>query len=213
VRRCFLADDLRYTDPNALVWLASKRDPNASDDVETGTTDGASIPKWAQSFVGLPFDPSYIKAAVIHDHYTYHENRVRSWVSSQRVFYDMLQDLGVPQSKAQIMYLGVLLGSSKWLRLVPGENCGDNCINDLTESTATVSRVDKIILREWPSIYHTEDYGRAMKSGIAAIAVMGDRMTADDLNALAAALLPDHPVLSRPDDYPVNGPQDTILSD
>ena len=125
----------------------------------------------------------------------------------------MLQDLGVSKSKSQIMYLGVLIGSRKWLKLVPGENCGENCINDIADATASVSRTEQMVLREWPAIYDTEEYDDAIKRGIAAIAVMGDQMTPGDLNALAATLLPDHPVFSRPDDYPLTGPQDAILSD
>ena len=114
-QKCNLRNPLRYTDADGTGWLADKRDPATSDALLSGTTDGASIPAFAQSLVGKPFDPSYIKAAVIHDHYMYKENRVRGWWPVQRVFYDMLKDLGVPEDKAQIMYLGVLVGSAKWI--------------------------------------------------------------------------------------------------
>lgn len=210
-RRCYLRNELRYTDPNSLGWVAAKRDDDAPSYIQSGTTDGASIPVWAQPFIGRPFDPSYIKAAVIHDHYTYPENRVRTWSASQRVFYDMLLDLGVSKSKAQIMYLGVLIGSRKWLELVPGEDCGENCINDVLDATKFVHRTEKNVFREWPEIYNSEEYDDAMKKGIAAIAVMGERMTPEDIDALAATLFPDHPVFSRSDTYQLDGLQDAIL--
>ncbi|MDJ0630410.1 MAG: M12 family metallopeptidase [Rhodobacter sp.] len=212
-RKCFLANDLRYTDPYSLVWLASKRDTSAGAEIQSGTTDGASIPEWAQPFVGRPFDPSYIKAAVIHDHYTYPENRVRSWWSSQRVFHDMLQDLGVPRAKTQIMYLGVLLGSQKWIRLVPGDDCGVNCINDISEAATTVQRTEEAVYREWPETYDSKEYEEAMKAGIAVIALHGEQMTLGDLNALAAYLMPDHPVFTTSDEYTPTGLSDIILGD
>ena len=71
--QCTLGSDLRYTDPNGLTWQAAAGN----------RTDGASIPFWAQPIVGAPFDESYIKAAVIHDHYC--DRHVRSWRATHRV--------------------------------------------------------------------------------------------------------------------------------
>src|SRR5687767_4148559 len=65
--KCILTYDFRFTDPKGLVWQAAA----------SNKTDGASIPAWAQPIIGSPFDKSYIKAAVIHDHYC--DRHVRPW--------------------------------------------------------------------------------------------------------------------------------------
>ena len=100
----------------------------------SGTTDGASIPEWAQPIIGKPYDESYLKAAIIHDHYCYEENHVRTWRQTHRMFYDALIDLGVDQIKAKIMYAAVYIGGPKWVTIVPGQNCGINCVNNVYPS-------------------------------------------------------------------------------
>lgn len=118
---CKLSYDLRYTDPGGMAWLAAAKN----------ITDGASIPRWAQPFVGSPFDPSYLKAAVVHDHYC--DRRVRSWRATHRMFYDAMLSQGVPVAKAKLMYYAVYLGGPKWVRLVPGLRCGPNCVFDVRD--------------------------------------------------------------------------------
>jgi len=119
IRSCILKEKLRYTDPNGFVWEA-----------KAGIkTDGASIPWWAQKYIGEPYDISYLKAAVIHDHYC--DKHVRAWQQTHRVFFDALLELGVPEKKSKIMYFAVLLGGPKWISLVPGNDCGDFCINKI----------------------------------------------------------------------------------
>jgi hypothetical protein len=91
----------------------------------------ATIPSWARPFVGGPFDPSYIKAAVIHDHYC--DRHVRPWRSTHRAFYDALIALGLDTAKAKVMYYAVYLGGPKWVKLIPGKPCGSGiaCINNV----------------------------------------------------------------------------------
>ncbi|MDS4025502.1 MAG: DUF1353 domain-containing protein [Candidatus Contendobacter sp.] len=117
--KCTLENKLRFTDNSNVVWEA-----------KAGLeTDGASIPPFFQPFVGKPFDESFIKAAVIHDHYC--DRHVRPWRQTHRVFYEGLIDQGVSQAKAKLMYFAVYLGGPKWVELIPGKNCGKNCINAL----------------------------------------------------------------------------------
>jgi hypothetical protein len=129
-RICRLGAPLRYTSPDGtLVWMADQwEDGNG----QSGTTDGASIPGWAQPIIGDPFDEAYLKAAVVHDHYCYEENQVRSWRETHRMFYDALTDLKVGRVKAKIMYYAVYLAGPKWIKLKPGQNCGQNCINNVS---------------------------------------------------------------------------------
>lgn len=216
-RRCLLVNDLTYADAANMRWKASRRDPGAGEEVLTGTTDGASIPDWAQPLIGRPFDPELIKAAVVHDHYTYPENRVRSYWRTQRVFYEMLLDEGVSEAKARIMYLAVLLGGRKWIELVPGDSCGEGCLNDLAQlpggavSTRTSDPEAVRVSRDWPETYETAEFNDAMRRGLAALALYGEAMTSDDVEMLAAVLQPDQAVFGLADRYAPEGPADPLL--
>jgi len=77
-------------------------------------TDGASIPGWAQGFIGRPHDKAFIRAAVLHDHYVRKENAVLSYLATQQLFYWALLDSDVPKDKAMLMYAAVLVGAPKW---------------------------------------------------------------------------------------------------
>ncbi|HRW16931.1 MAG: DUF1353 domain-containing protein [Rhodobacteraceae bacterium] len=211
-RKCNLVNDLKFTDSRGIGWEATKRAAGAGPGVQSGTTDGASIPDWAQPLIGPPFDPSYIKPAVIHDHYTYAENRVRSWWATQRVFYDMLKDQGVSDGKARIMYMAVLLGSRKWVKLVPGESCGPNCIQDIGALPSMNRGPKDELYREWDETYDTPEFDAAMRLGMAALAMFGDEMMLEDMNVLAAELLPDQPVFQIGDSYSPNGLSDAVVA-
>jgi hypothetical protein len=116
--KCVLTFDLKYIDPSGIEWMASA----------LNKTDGASIPAWAQPIVGKPFDVTFIRAAVIHDHYC--DRHVRPWRQTHRVFYDALRESGVPEWKAKAMYYAVYVGGPKWVTLVAGHPCGGpTCIN------------------------------------------------------------------------------------
>ena len=125
-RICKLGAELTYkSSRDGLVW---QTDTWKDEYVESGTTDGASIPKWAQAIIGDPYDKSYLKAAIIHDHYCYKENHVRTWEQTHLMFYDALVDLKVNIVKAKTMYFAVYLAGPHWIKIVPGENCGHNCV-------------------------------------------------------------------------------------
>jgi hypothetical protein len=128
VGQCKLKYPLRFTDSAKVVWEAKAE----------LSTDGASIPGVFQPFVGSPFDPAFIKAAVIHDHYC--DRHVRPWTQTHRVFYEGLIANGVSQAKAKTMYFAVFLGGPKWIKLIPGIKCGPNCVNDF-KSTSGVAGV------------------------------------------------------------------------
>lgn len=118
-RKCYTKYPLHYKDPDGYGWEA-----------KAGLlTDGATIPFWAKPFIGGYYDKSYLKAAVIHDHYC--DRHVKPWWKTHRVFYDMLLSLQVDEKKAKLMYYGVFIGGPKWLDVIAGEACelGDACIN------------------------------------------------------------------------------------
>ena len=51
--------DFSFYDPDGKRWHVPKGEP----------TDGASIPKVLWTVLGHPFDPDFINAAIIHDHF------------------------------------------------------------------------------------------------------------------------------------------------
>lgn len=94
-------------------------------------TDGASIPSWAQWFIGAPFSKEFEPASILHDHYVRPEHQVRTYLETQRMFYDALIDTGVDPIKAGTMYAAILVGGSAWTVLVDGKPCENfevNCV-------------------------------------------------------------------------------------
>ncbi|MBV7548334.1 DUF1353 domain-containing protein [Pseudomonas sp. PDM26] len=127
-RVCRLDSMLTFKSTDGLVW---QTDVWTDGNGQSGTTDGASIPKWAQSVIGDAYDESFLKAAIIHDHYCYEENHVRTWRQTHRMFYDALNELGIVGVKAKTMYFAVYAFGPHWVKLVPGEKCGENCIKSI----------------------------------------------------------------------------------
>lgn len=101
-RSCILKYPLTFTDPKRRVWEARAG----------GITDGASIPDWAQGVIGDRWDESFLKAAVLHDHYC--GAMTHSWKETHRMFHDALVALGVGAFKAKLMYYAVYVGGPKW---------------------------------------------------------------------------------------------------
>jgi hypothetical protein len=118
---CTLKSDFGYIDSEGTGWQA-----------KAGfITDGASIPWWAQPFIGGSFEKEYVRAAVVHDHYC--QRPVRPWQKTHWVFFDALVASKVDRAKAALMYFGVLLGGPRWTELVSPENCsvGSNCLRNV----------------------------------------------------------------------------------
>ena len=151
---CRLGEPLRFVQANGTAWQS---DAWSSNEVQSGTTDGASIPNWAQPIIGKPFDRSYLKAAILHDHYCYRENHVRNWRSTHRMFRDALLASGLSRFKANVMYYAVMLGGPRWSKLVPGEQCGPQCVK-------TVGRAGKGKAGDWQDdLYALPAFAEAVK--------------------------------------------------
>jgi hypothetical protein len=113
-----LADDLFFVDPDKFVWKAGIGD----------VTDGATIPDLFKPIIGDSFEPDFLPAAVIHDHYTNRAHRVRSWRDTASVFYQAMLVKGVNVIKAKTMYFAVYAFGPHWGVLAKGVPCGKNCI-------------------------------------------------------------------------------------
>jgi Protein of unknown function (DUF1353) len=101
-RSMTLLQDLRYTDPNGLVWVA----PAGS------VVDGASIPRSLWSFMGGPFEGKYRNASVLHDVAYTLQNRPPQ--ECDRMFYYAMRCSGVSALEAKTMYYALLRFGRHW---------------------------------------------------------------------------------------------------
>jgi hypothetical protein len=91
-RTMTLLTELRYTDPNGVVWVA----PIGS------VVDGASIPRYLWSFMGGPFEGKYRNASVLHD--VAYGAKNRPWQDCDRMFYYAMRCSGVSVVEAKTMF-------------------------------------------------------------------------------------------------------------
>lgn len=178
--KCTLGEDFGYIDRSGLGWKADKGD----------ITDGASIPRFAQIFVGVPFESTALPAAVLHDHYSKSVRPVRGWFQTQRMFYEALLEGGVEEPRASMMYAGVLIGSGKWITRMKGKEC------DVGDGIACMNQTVEVTLEIQPESYGTEKYlssFEAIKAQIESGAVGRDAV-----ENLARIALPDDIYLNNP---------------
>ena len=97
-----LLSELRYSDPNGIVWLA----PAGS------IVDGASIPRTLWSFMGGPFEGKYRNASVLHD--VAYDRQDRPPQECDRMFYDAMRCSGVGALQAKTMYYALLRFGWHW---------------------------------------------------------------------------------------------------
>lgn len=97
---------LKYIDPARRIWLAP-----------TGwIVDGASIPQFAWSGIGGPFEGKYRYASVIHD--VACDEKVRPWELVHETFYYAMRASGVEDWRAKVMYAAVFYFGPRWSREV-----------------------------------------------------------------------------------------------
>jgi len=101
-RSMTLLNELRYTDPKGVVWIA----PAGS------VIDGASIPRPLWSFMGGPFEGKYRNASVLHDVAYDQKNKPPAVVD--RMFYNAMRCSGVGAVEAKTMYYSLLRFGRHW---------------------------------------------------------------------------------------------------
>jgi hypothetical protein len=210
-RKCYLRNDLVFTDPANVMWKAGKWIEGSPEAVETGITDGASIPDWAQPIIGDPYNEQYLKAAIVHDHYCYQENHVRGWRETHRMFHDALLALGVPWLKAKVMYAAVYLGGPKWVELVPGETCGPNCVFDAISGEAGFIEKEGEALRVRAPQYDEPGFDEAL-AAIESRIESDPNLSLADIEALVHELKPGDLFYTQDDQHVVSAADDPILT-
>lgn len=93
-----------FVDSNGVEWIAPKG----------SIVDGASIPRFAWSIIGGPFEGKYRDASVIHDVACVKKNR--PWQEVHRAFFDAMLASGVDAIKAKTMYAAVYHFGPRWPR-------------------------------------------------------------------------------------------------
>ncbi|HRY30608.1 MAG TPA: DUF1353 domain-containing protein [Elusimicrobiota bacterium] len=97
-----LLKPFKYIDPHKKVWPAPAR----------SIVDGASIPQFAWSIIGGPFEGKYREASVIHD--VACDKKNRPWAAVHEMFYYAMRASGVGSVKAKIMYAAVHYFGPRW---------------------------------------------------------------------------------------------------
>lgn len=200
IGECVLVYDFSYIDPKGVGWQAS-----------AGLkTDGASIPRWAQPFVGGAWDKQFIRAAVIHDWYCIRTVRARR--ATHRMFYDALVESGVNRAKALTMYYAVLVGSHMWIDLMEGRPCAglERCVQNVGEPMSIPGAVIKknesgdLVAYRKPRF---EDPAIAKDITAASSIIEGGSIdNPDDVEALARARHPSDFFLNNGDAISYQGP-------
>jgi Protein of unknown function (DUF1353) len=186
--QCTLQEPLRFKDATGLVWEA----------MAGLVTDGASIPGIFQPLIGGPFDEKFIKAAVVHDHYC--DRHVRSWRKTHRVFYEALLDQGVSVAKAKTMYLAVVVGGPKWIKLIPGNKCGNDCVNTMKSMSGIVG------YRSRRADYSTPALPKALQEAYLKLQANPDSLSLEQLDSLAQQLRPNDFYFANGDEIEVSSP-------
>src|SRR6266403_1252019 len=101
-RSMTLLNELRYTDPKGVVWIA----PPGS------KVDGASIPRSLWSLMGGPFEGKYRNASVLHD--VAYDQHKRPWEDCDRMFYNAMRCSGVSAVEAGTMYYALFKFGHHW---------------------------------------------------------------------------------------------------
>ncbi len=181
---CTVDEDFGFVDSNDVGWQAAKG----------LLTDGASIPPWAQPFVGEPFAAAFIKAAVIHDHYC--DRHVRPWRQTHKVFHEALLESGVSRAKAGIMYFAVMIGGPKWVKLIKGKPCpvGTGCINQFDISASMPGNAVAFgsggqLLMTRADEYGSARFANTMEKTLPELESLGDALTAERVEELANAAM------------------------
>src|SRR5216683_6218939 len=101
-RTMTLLTELRYTDPQGVVWIA----PIGS------VVDGASLPRYLWSIMGGPFEGKYRNASVLHD-VAYGEHK-RPWQDCDRMFYYAMRCSGVSAVESKTMFYALYRFGHHW---------------------------------------------------------------------------------------------------
>jgi len=131
-REMRLTKDFFFVDSKGARWAARAG----------SVVDGASIPRFAWSLIGGPFEGQYRESSVIHD--VACDEKKESWERLHEVFYEGMLASGVSESLASVMYEAVYHFGPRWERQrvereVPVEQLQDRAAQYAKLSTGTIT--------------------------------------------------------------------------
>jgi Protein of unknown function (DUF1353) len=154
-RNMTLLSELRYTDPDGVVWIA----PAGS------VVDGASIPRSLWSLMGGPFEGKYRNASVLHD--VSYDQHTKPWQQCDRMFYNAMRCSGVSGVEAGTMYYALRKFGHHW-KAPKAEpvKVGD----EIVARAEPVNQSDINLTRDWirnsePSLQQIEERADAGSRG------------------------------------------------
>ena len=123
-RTMTLLAPFEFVDAKNEHWIA----PRGS------VVDGASIPQFAWSIIGGPFEGLYRNASVIHD--VACDEKKRPWNLVHETFHSAMLTSGVDPTKAKIMYAAVYHFGPRWVTpsAIPGGVADVPPVNKLTQA-------------------------------------------------------------------------------
>jgi hypothetical protein len=105
-RKMRLLAPFSYVDPNGIEWKAPAG----------WVIDGASIPIFAWSIIGGPYNGKYRNASVIHD--VACDQKIQPWETVHEAFYWAMMASGVEPWRAKVMYAAVYHFGPRWPQVV-----------------------------------------------------------------------------------------------
>jgi hypothetical protein len=133
-RNMKLVDHFAYVDPLGRKWNA----PAGS------IVNGASIPQFAWSIIGGPFEGKYREASVIHD--VACRNKDRPWQDVHEAFYMAMLASGVDTLKAKVMYAAVYHFGPRWGRSINFSNVPMASVQSkVADVRATAGKDDEVL--------------------------------------------------------------------
>jgi len=129
-----LMGDFVYVDPHGRKWIA----PAGS------VVNGASIPQFAWSIIGGPFEGKYRDASVIHD--VACRKKDHPWQNAHEAFYTAMLAAGVDTLRAKVMYGAVYHFGPRWGRSMTFSNVPMASVQSkVADVRATTAKDDEVL--------------------------------------------------------------------
>jgi hypothetical protein len=133
-RNMKLVEDFAYVDPHGRKWIA----PAGS------VVNGASIPQFAWSIIGGPFEGKYRDASVIHD--VACRKKEAPWQDAHEAFYTAMLASGVDTLRAKVMYAAVYHFGPRWGRSMNFSNVPMASVQaKVADARATAGKDDEVL--------------------------------------------------------------------
>jgi hypothetical protein len=131
-RKMKLLEPFSFVNAEGVRWEAPKG----------SIVDGASIPRFAWSIIGGPFEGKYREASVIHDVACI--QKARPWQEVHRTFYEAMMANGVNKTLAKIMYGAVYHYGPRWERRAYARGAMNDAATARGELAGQVLRGDTV---------------------------------------------------------------------